>query len=46
VLLSWEDRGAEVWSWNLDGGQFSHDRELVIRRTVHQAAAGRDPGAA
>jgi pyridoxamine 5'-phosphate oxidase family protein len=28
------------WSWNLDGSPFRHDRELVIRRTVHQAAAG------
>ena len=33
------------WSWNLDGGPFTHDRELVIQRTVH-AAAGHDPGAA
>jgi hypothetical protein len=26
-------------------GASGHDRELVIRRTVHHAAAGRDPGA-
>jgi pyridoxamine 5'-phosphate oxidase family protein len=24
------------WSWNLDGAGFSHDREIVPRRTVHQ----------
>jgi hypothetical protein len=30
---------------NLDGSPFSHDRELVIQRTVH-AAAGDDGGAA
>jgi pyridoxamine 5'-phosphate oxidase family protein len=34
------------WSWNLDGSPFSHDRELVVRRTVHQAAGGSDPGTA
>jgi pyridoxamine 5'-phosphate oxidase family protein len=28
------------WSWNLDGSSFSHDRELVVQRTVHPAAAG------
>lgn len=26
------------WSWNLDGRGFSHDREVVPRRTVHEPA--------
>jgi len=25
------------WSWNLDGRPFTHDREVVIQRTVHHA---------
>jgi pyridoxamine 5'-phosphate oxidase family protein len=28
------------WSWNLDGRPFTHDREVVVLRTVHQAVAG------
>ena len=24
------------WSWNLDGSPFTHDREVVVRRAVHQ----------
>lgn len=28
------------WSWNLDGRPFTHDREVVVRRAVHQAVAG------
>jgi hypothetical protein len=28
------------WSFNLDGLSFTHDREVNVRRTVHQAAAG------
>jgi pyridoxamine 5'-phosphate oxidase family protein len=24
------------WSWNLDGNPLTHDREVVVRRTVHQ----------
>jgi pyridoxamine 5'-phosphate oxidase family protein len=31
------------WSFNLKGEPFTHDREVSVRRTVHQAAAG--PGA-
>lgn len=26
------------WSWNLEGLPFSHDREVAVRRTVHQRA--------
>jgi len=26
------------WSWNLEGRPFSHDREVVEHRTVHQPA--------
>jgi pyridoxamine 5'-phosphate oxidase family protein len=26
------------WSFNLDGGSFTHDREVAPRRTVHHAA--------
>jgi pyridoxamine 5'-phosphate oxidase family protein len=26
------------WSFNLDGGPFTHDRKVVPRRTVHHAA--------
>jgi len=26
------------WRWNLDGRGFSHDREVVPRRTVHEPA--------
>jgi pyridoxamine 5'-phosphate oxidase family protein len=26
------------WSFNLNGGSFTHDREVVPRRTVHHAA--------
>jgi pyridoxamine 5'-phosphate oxidase family protein len=26
------------WSFNLDGRSFTHDREVVPRRTVHHAA--------
>ena len=29
------------WSWNLEGLPFSHDREVVVHRTVHEAPAGR-----
>jgi pyridoxamine 5'-phosphate oxidase family protein len=25
------------WSWNLEGQPFTHDREVAVRRTVHQA---------
>ena len=25
------------WSWNLEGLPFSHDREVVVHRTVHEA---------
>ena len=25
------------WSWNLEGLPFSHDREVVVHRTVHRA---------
>jgi pyridoxamine 5'-phosphate oxidase family protein len=28
------------WSWNLDGRPFTHDREAIVLRTVHQAVAG------
>jgi pyridoxamine 5'-phosphate oxidase family protein len=28
------------WSFNLEGEPFSHDREVNVRRTVHQVAAG------
>lgn len=28
------------WSWNLDGRGFSHDREVLPGRTVHQPATG------
>jgi pyridoxamine 5'-phosphate oxidase family protein len=28
------------WSFNLDGGGFSHDRETVIQRTVHDRPGG------
>ncbi|GAA0977649.1 hypothetical protein GCM10009555_039160 [Acrocarpospora macrocephala] len=31
------------WSFNLEGLPFSHDHEIDVRRTAHQAAAG--PGA-
>jgi hypothetical protein len=33
------------WSFNLDGRSFTHDREVVPRRTVHHAAdpTGADP---
>jgi pyridoxamine 5'-phosphate oxidase family protein len=27
------------WSWNLEGRPFTHDREVVAQRTVHEAAA-------
>jgi len=27
------------WSWNLEGSAFTHDREFLPRRTVHQAIA-------
>ena len=27
------------WSWNLDGRPFTHDREVVIHRTVHLPVA-------
>ena len=27
------------WSWNLEGRPFTHDREVVVQRTVHEAAA-------
>jgi pyridoxamine 5'-phosphate oxidase family protein len=27
------------WSWNLEGRPFTHDREVVVRRKVHEAAA-------
>ena len=33
------------WSWNLAGSPLTRDREVVVRRTVHHAAAGHDPGA-
>jgi hypothetical protein len=26
------------WSFNLDGRSFTHDREVIPRRTVHHAA--------
>jgi hypothetical protein len=32
------------WSWNLDGAAFSHDREVVPRRTVHHPVAAHTPG--
>ena len=28
------------WSWNLDGRPFTHNRQVVVRRTVHQPVAG------
>ena len=28
------------WSFNLDGQPFTHDREIVVRRTAHQPATG------
>jgi pyridoxamine 5'-phosphate oxidase family protein len=28
------------WSWNLEGLPFNHDREVNVRRTVHQTVAG------
>jgi pyridoxamine 5'-phosphate oxidase family protein len=28
------------WSFNLEGLPFTHDREVNVRRTVHQAVAG------
>ncbi|MFI7129511.1 PPOX class F420-dependent oxidoreductase [Nonomuraea sp. NPDC050153] len=28
------------WSFNLEGLPFSHDREVHVQRTVHQAVAG------
>jgi pyridoxamine 5'-phosphate oxidase family protein len=28
------------WSFNLEGRPFAHDREVKVRRTVHQAVAG------
>jgi pyridoxamine 5'-phosphate oxidase family protein len=28
------------WSFNLEGLPFTHDREVMVRRTVHQAVAG------
>ena len=27
------------WSWNLEGRPFTHEREVVVQRTVHEAAA-------
>ena len=30
------------WSWNLDGRPFTHDRPVVVRRTVHQPVADPD----
>jgi pyridoxamine 5'-phosphate oxidase family protein len=30
------------WSFNLEGLPFSHDREVQVRRTVHQPGAGHD----
>ena len=30
------------WSFNLEGLPFTHDREVIVRRTVHQAGAGQD----
>jgi pyridoxamine 5'-phosphate oxidase family protein len=29
------------WSWNLEGRPFTHDREVVVQRTVHEVAAER-----
>jgi len=31
---------AVSWSFNLEGKPFTHDREVSVRRTAHQAAAG------
>jgi pyridoxamine 5'-phosphate oxidase family protein len=28
------------WSWNLEGRPFTHDREVAVQRTVHEADAG------
>jgi pyridoxamine 5'-phosphate oxidase family protein len=28
------------WSFNLDGLPFTHDRQITVRRTVHQPTAG------
>ena len=30
------------WSWNLEGLPFSHDREVVVHRTVHEAPVGQN----
>lgn len=30
------------WSWNLDGAGFSHDRQVVPRRTVHEPTNARE----
>jgi pyridoxamine 5'-phosphate oxidase family protein len=32
------------WSWNLDGAGFSHDREVVPRRSVHHPVPAHTPG--
>jgi pyridoxamine 5'-phosphate oxidase family protein len=36
------------WSWNLDGRPFTHDRQVVVRRTVHhpETFAAANPAAA
>jgi pyridoxamine 5'-phosphate oxidase family protein len=31
---------AVSWSFNLEGRPFTHDRDVDVRRTVHQPAAG------
>lgn len=31
------------WSWNLDGLPFSHDREIIVRRTVHRSGEAPAP---
>jgi pyridoxamine 5'-phosphate oxidase family protein len=30
------------WSWNPEGLPFSHDREVVVHRTVHEAPVGQN----
>jgi len=30
------------WSWNLEGLPSSHNREVVVHRTVHEAPVGRN----
>jgi hypothetical protein len=30
------------WSWNLEAMPFSHDREVVVDRTVHEAPVGQN----